>query len=238
VFFMAQSRPNGEPSTNEGSGIMKAMGILWDMDGVLVDTGEFHFQSWQEALAEHGIAFTREFHQKTFGMNNAGILSLLLGERLTPDLLREIGDNKEERFRAAVRGHAQPLPGVHAWLERLQDLGACQGIASSAPMANIDTLIDELELREYFDAIVSGVDMPGKPEPALFLHVARLLDVPPEDCVVIEDAVAGVEAAKRAGMRCIAVTTTNQAEALNAADLVVDRLDALPTDAFQRLKTV
>ena len=216
---------------------MSAMGVLWDMDGVMVDTGEFHFQAWRKVLAKYEITFSYELHQETFGMNNAGILSLLLGEQLTPECLSKIADHKEEQFRAAVRGHAEPLPGVHAWLERLQHGGARQGIASSAPVANIDTLIDELGLRGYFDAVVSGADMPGKPEPTLFLEVARLLDVPPEDCVVVEDAVAGVEAAKRAGMKCIAVTTTNQAEALSAADIVVDRLDALSADTFRRLVT-
>ena len=79
--------------------------------------------------------------------------------------------------------------------------------------------------------------MPGKPDPTLFLEVARRLGILPESCVVVEDAVAGVEAAKRAGMKCIAVTTTNEAKALSAADIVVDRLDALPTDAFRRLVT-
>jgi len=211
------------------------MGILWDMDGVLVDTNEYHFQAWHEVLAEYGIDLTREVHQQTFGMNNTGILSRVLGERLTPELFSEIDDRKEKRFRAAIRGHAQPLPGVRMWLQRLQDAGARQAIASSAPLANIDALIDELGLRAYFDAIVPGADLPGKPEPVLFLKAAGLLHIPPEHCVVIEDAVAGVAAAKRAGMKCIAVMTTNEAEALSAADLIVERLDVLPMDAFQRL---
>ncbi len=214
---------------------MTVMGILWDMDGVLVDTGDFHFQAWSELLPEYGIEFSYELHQETFGRNNASILSLLFGERLTPELLSEVSDRKEERFRAAVRGHAQPLPGVRTWLERLRPGAARQGIASSAPVANIDTLAGELGLLGYFDAIVSGEAMPGKPDPTLFLEVARQLGVPPESCVVVEDAIAGVEAAKRAGMKCIAVTTTNEAQALSAADIVVDRLDALPADAFRRL---
>jgi beta-phosphoglucomutase-like phosphatase (HAD superfamily) len=108
-------------------------------------------------------------------------------------------------------------------------------VASSAPPANINALVDGLGLRDYFDVLVSGVDLPGKPEPALFLKVARLLDVPPERCVVVEDAVAGVEAAVRAGMKCIAVATTNPAGALKAADVVVQRLDALAADTFRRL---
>jgi beta-phosphoglucomutase-like phosphatase (HAD superfamily) len=109
------------------------------------------------------------------------------------------------------------------------------GVASSAPPANIDALIDELVLRPYFDTLVSGQDMPGKPDPALFLEVALQLDVAPERCVVVEDAVAGVEAAKRAGMKCVAVTTTNPAQVLDEADIVVDRLDALAQDTFLRL---
>ena len=214
---------------------MSTRAVLWDMDGVLVDTGEFHYEAWCEVMAEHGVEFTREFHRKTFGMNNAGILSQLLGEQLTPELLSEIGARKEARFRAAVQGYAKPLPGVSTWLDRLQRAGFRQGIASSAPMANIDVLIDDLGLRNFFDEIGSGVDMPGKPEPVLFLTVAERLGVSPEFCVVVEDAVAGVEAARRAGMQCIAVTSTSDAESLSAADIVVDRLDALPVHVFERL---
>jgi beta-phosphoglucomutase family hydrolase len=214
---------------------MTHQAVLWDMDGVLVDTAEFHYQSWATVLADYGIEFSPEFFRDTFGMNNRGILSLLLGEKLTPELLAEIGGHKEERFRAAVQGQARPLPGVLDWLQRLQDTGFRQAVASSAPLANINTLVDQLGLRDYFTVLVSGVDLPGKPEPTLFLKVARLLDVPPERCVVVEDAVAGVEAAKRAGMKCIAVTSTKPAQALEAADVVVERLDTLAVDVFRRL---
>jgi beta-phosphoglucomutase family hydrolase len=210
-------------------------GVLWDMDGVLVDTGEAHYQSWADVLADYGVSFSRDFFRETFGMNNVGILTLLFGDRLTPDLLEEIAGRKEEAFRDQVRGHVQPLPGVLDWLPRLEAQGFQMGIASSAPSANIDALIDELRLRSYFDTLVSGVDMLGKPDPALFLEVARRLDLPPERCIVVEDAKAGVEAAKRANMKCIAVTTTNPADALAAADIIVDRLDALPEDAFECL---
>lgn len=210
-------------------------GVIWDMDGVLVDTGGFHFQAWSQALSEHGIPFTRELFTATFGMNNAGILTMLLGQTPTPELLAEISDRKEQLFRQAVRGRVQPLPGVLAWLERLKAAGMRQAIASSAPPANIDALVDELGLRDYFDVLASGSDLPGKPDSTLFLEAARLIGVPPERCVVVEDAVAGVEAARRAGMKCIAVTTTSPAHALKVADVVVERLDALPLDTFERL---
>jgi beta-phosphoglucomutase family hydrolase len=208
-------------------------GVIWDMDGVLVDTGEFHFQAWSRALSEHGVPFTHELFRTTFGLNNATILTVLLGQTPAPELLAEISDRKEQLFRQAIRGRAQLLPGVQVWLERLEAAGVRQAIASSAPPANIDALVDELDLRTYFDVIVSGSDLPGKPDPALFLKAACLIGVPPERCVVVEDAVAGVEAARRAGMKCIAITTTNPAQALTGADVIVERLDALPLDTFE-----
>jgi HAD superfamily hydrolase (TIGR01509 family) len=205
------------------------------MDGVLVDTGEAHYQSWARVLPGYGIAFSHEFFRDTFGMNNAGILTMLLGDRLTPELLAEIADRKEEEFRGIVQGRVRLLPGVLDWLRRLKSDGFRMGVASSAPPANIDALVSELGLSPFFDVLVSGVEMPGKPDPALFLEVASQLDVLPEHCVVVEDALAGVEAARRAGMKCIAVTTTNPADALTAADIVVEGLDALPAEAFERL---
>jgi beta-phosphoglucomutase family hydrolase len=214
---------------------MSRQAVLWDLDGVVVDTGRFHFQAWSEVMPAYGIPFSYEFFRDTFGMNNTGILKLLLGDTLSPELIAEISDKKEEHFRAAVHGRVQPLPGVLDWLRRLKEAGFVQAIASSAPQENIDTVVEALGLRPRFDAIQSGVDLPGKPEPDLFLTVARLLGVPPKQCIVVEDAVAGIEAARRAGMRSIAVTTTNPAQALRAADVVVERLDALPPDAFQRL---
>jgi beta-phosphoglucomutase family hydrolase len=210
-------------------------GVLWDLDGVLVDTGEYHFQSWVTVLSGYDIPFSKSFFRETFGMNNKGVLTALLGEHLTPDLLAEISDRKEEAFREAVRSKVQPLPGVVSWLEYLQSAGFRQGIASSAPLANIDALVDEMGLRPFFQTIISGGDMPGKPAPDLFLKVAEQLGVPPARCIVVEDAVAGVEAAVRAGMKCIAVTTTNPAKALGASNVVVDQLTELLPDTFEQL---
>jgi HAD superfamily hydrolase (TIGR01509 family) len=215
---------------------MKAgSGVLWDLDGVLVDTAEFHFESWRETFSELGVALSRERFITTFGMNNAMILEIILGEPPGAQLLAEVSERKERSFREAISGHARPLPAVEEWLDRLDRWGVDQAVASSAPQANIDVLVDELGIRKYFAALVSGADLPGKPDPAVFLEAARLIDVRPERCVVVEDAVAGVEAAKRGGMKCVAVTTTNPAHLLKSADVIVDRLDALSPKAFRRL---
>jgi beta-phosphoglucomutase-like phosphatase (HAD superfamily) len=115
---------------------MTRQGILWDMDGVLVDTGDLHYQAWSQTLSAYGIPFNHELFRTTFGMNNAGILTTLLEQRPTPELLAEISERKEQRFRQAMRGRVRPLPGVLEWLERLKGAGIRQAIASSAPPAN------------------------------------------------------------------------------------------------------
>lgn len=215
-----------------------ARGILWDMDGVLVDTGAFHFQAWMETLHEFSIPFDQEIFTATFGMNNMGVLTILLGRVPTQAEHDEISGRKETTFRRLIHGAVDLLPGVRAWLEYFNRLGVGMAVASSAPVKNIDALVDELHIRPYFQAIISAEGWPSKPDPYVFLTAAQALGVLPENSLVVEDAVAGVEAARRAQMRCLAVTTTNPAEKLRAADRVVERLDQLtPADweeLFQR----
>lgn len=214
---------------------MNERGVIWDMDGVLVDTGDLHYEAWCQALPEFGLTMEYDHFRDTFGMNNTGVLTSLLGRPPDPELVTQISDRKESAFRQLARGNVAVLPGVREWLESLQDAGYQQAIASSAPPANIDALVDALGLRSFFQALVSGVGLPGKPDPATFLQAAAAIDVPPERCVVVEDATAGVAGARRAGMKCIAVTTTNPASALAEADVVVERLDALASNTFDRL---
>ena len=204
------------------------------MDGVLVDTGRYHEQSWFDILTAAGHTFPSDFFKRTFGMNNAGVLGTLFGRPATSDELA-LADRKEALFREIIAGQAQPLPGVREWLSKLHGRGVPLAVASSAPQANIDVLLDALGIRAFFDTEVSAEKMPGKPDPAVFLEAARRLGLTPERCVVVEDAIAGVAAAKRAGMRCLAVTNTNPPAALAAADWIVDSLADLPDDAFDRL---
>ncbi len=202
-------------------------GVIWDMDGVLVDTGEFHFQSWMDTLSNFGIPFSRETFNTTFGMNNFGILKSIMMDQFNHEIFLAISEQKEDRFRKAIRGKVETLPGAVPLLTSIKRANIPQAIGSSAPDANIDAIVSELGLHQYFQAIVSAAEMPGKPDPAVFLTAAQLMDASPNHCVVIEDAIAGVEAAHRAGMKCVAVTTTNQARDLRTADMIVDRLDTI-----------
>lgn len=209
--------------------------VLWDMDGVLVDTGPFHYIAWKETLDELNVPFDKEAFRKTFGMNNTGILEWVFGRKPTSEEVAEISDKKESLFRDLVNGKAKLLPGVLTWLVQFQAWELKQAITSSAPPENIEFLVAELEIKEYFNEIVSGFDLPGKPNPDVFLEAADILEIKPGNCLVIEDAIAGVEGAKRAGMKCIAVTTTNSASNLADADVVVDHLGNLNKKDFLSL---
>lgn len=199
--------------------------VIWDLDGVLADTTETHFRTWVTALAEWEIPLSREQFTPLFGRNNRETLTAILGREPEPQQLATITGRKEYLFRLEAQRLVQPLPGALERLAELAQAGWAQALASSAPWANINLMIDKFGIRHRFQAVISGSELPaGKPDPAIFLRAAEALKLPPERCVVVEDATAGVEAAHSAGMRCIAVATTRPREALAAADLVFDDL--------------
>lgn len=217
----------------KNAGILFPRGVLWDMDGVICDNGDFHFQSWQEAFANFPeYDFSKEIFTQTFGMNNHGVLRTLLGREPEEDEVKDIAGVKEAIFREILVGKTTFLPGVEEWLIGFRAHGIQQAIASSAPQANIDALRRELHLDQYFDIFISAAGMPSKPDPMVFITAAQEIGVEPSNCVVIEDAIAGVRAGVSAGCKVIAVTTTNLPEALTEAHLVVERLNQIDFSAW------
>jgi beta-phosphoglucomutase family hydrolase len=195
------------------------------MDGVLVDTAPFHFQAWRALFASQGKDLSEDEFRRTFGLRNDDILRMNLGE-MPPERLRELADRKEELFREAINGRIVPLPGAVDLVRRLRAKSVKQAVVSSAPRQNVETILEALALAAAFDALVTEQDVQrGKPDPQGYLLAAERLDVPPAKCIVIEDAPAGVEAAKRAGMRCIGLAAARRPEDLAASDLVVATLE-------------
>ncbi len=209
--------------------------ILWDLDGTIVDTKACHFYSWQYALEKHGFALEKPVFDQNFGRNNITLLPLYLGFQPDVDLAAEIIDDKETLFRQIAPQQVELIRGVENWLFCADAMNITQAIASSAPMENISILLNHSNLDHYFDLFVSGVDLPTKPEPDIFLQTARRLGYQPRECLVIEDSVSGVQAAKRAGMLCIAVTTSHPSVELDLADLVVDDFQKPLEEAFESL---
>jgi beta-phosphoglucomutase len=209
--------------------------VLWDMDGVLADTSQLHFATWERILNEQGIPFDRQKFNLIYGLKNRDVLPYLAGRSLEPQWIERVAAQKEQAFRQALPGHTLLLPGVMDWLTRFQTWGCKQAVASSAPPENVEALVKELKIQNYFEALVTPGALPGKPDPAVFLLAARQLDVLPEVCLVIEDSIPGIEAAKSAHMRCIAVTTTNPPEALTRADIIVESLAQLTEEQVKSL---
>lgn len=211
-----------------------ARAVLWDMDGTLVDSENLHWLSWRDTMAGEGIAITHAQFLASFGKRNDSIIPGWLGAAATPDRIRRIEIAKENQFRRLVREQGiSPLPGVTAWLNRLNEQGWLHAIASSAPRANVEAVLEALGTTSCFQGIVSAEDVKrGKPDPEVFLLAASRLGVPPDKCIVVEDAAAGIEAARRAGMRCIGAS---QSGTHLAADIFVKSLDLLDPDAFDTL---
>jgi beta-phosphoglucomutase family hydrolase len=208
--------------------------VLWDMDGTLLDSAEYHWLAWRATLAGEGYPLRHEQFIATFGQRNDTILRDWLGADLALADVERIGGAKEAHYRDLVRERGVVLlPGVGAWLERLRAGGWRQAVASAAPRLNVEAILEALAIAPYFAAITSAEDVQrGKPDPQVFLLAAERLGVPPARCVVVEDAPAGVEGARRGGMRSIGVRSSHAAL---PADIVVDTLDQLDAEAFDRL---
>jgi beta-phosphoglucomutase len=208
--------------------------VLWDVDGTLIDSEEYHWLAWRETMIGEGYALTRDQFNATFGWRNDAILRKLFGSDLSAREADRIATEKEVRYRELVlRRGIELLPGVQHWLDRLKADRWQQAIASSAPRQNLDTILTSVQLENHFDAIVSAEDVTrGKPDPQVFLLAAERLAVPPRRCIVIEDSPAGIEGAQRAGMRSIGVGVKH---ASLPADRVVRSLAELPEDALGEL---
>ena len=208
--------------------------VLWDMDGTLIDTEEFHWISWRDTLAKEGVTITYQQFLASFGRRDDAFLPQWLGGAATPERIAGIAEAKEELYRDLVRKNGMPpLPGVAAWIHRLHEQGWLQAIASAAPRPNIDVVLEALKASDRFQGIVSAEDVHrGKPDPEVFLLAAARVGVPPARCIVVEDAVAGVQGARSAGMRSIGVSHNGNHL---PADIVVKSLDLLDSGAFDRL---
>jgi beta-phosphoglucomutase family hydrolase len=212
------------------------MGVIFDLDGVLVDTGWAHKQAWQDLAEKEGFDMSDEFFYSTFGMQNYQIIPTLAGQNVARKKIDRLSEWKESRYREIISDKLALLPGVSKLLNDLKDSGFLLAIGSSAPRANLELVLERLSLQNQFNACVTDKDVKkGKPAPDTFLKAAKKLALSPGQCVVVEDAVQGVEAGKAAMMKVVAVTTTREKADLERADIVVDSLDELRAEDFIKL---
>jgi len=217
-------------------GNVEPRAAIWDMDGVIADTAAFHLAAWQDVFCRRGVDYTAAAFRRHFGQRNDTIIRAALGEAVDELTIDEIAVEKETAFRAAAAGKVKPFPGVLALLGAMREHAFRTAVGSSAPAENIRLITDTLGITASFDTVVAGREVTeGKPSPQGFLLAAERLGAAPARCVVIEDAPAGVAAAKKAGMRCVAVTNSHPAAALAEADRVVATLETVGINDLERL---
>ncbi len=205
--------------------------VLFDMDGVLVDSVPLHVEAWNTALAYYSLPpLDRPAYVTALGRTNMDMIVRFLGRyglELPLERRREIVQVKERYFRSEIKDKARALPGVAEWLDFLSTQRVRCVVASSGEMANVVAVLNALQLSDYFAAILSGARLPkSKPDPALFLRAAASVGAEPAKCLVVEDAPAGIQAAKAAHMLCCALSTTCLPDELQQADVVLANLGA------------
>ena len=187
----------------------KRLGVIFDLDGVIVDTAKHHFVAWQQLAQSQGWSFTSEDNEQLKGVSRVRSLELILQwnkVEISPELFEQLLMEKNERYLNLIRDMDPPerLPDVQRVLQVFRDSGC--GIALGSASKNARPILDKIELTPYFDVIVDGTNVSkAKPDPEVFLQAANQLGIAPEDCVVFEDAVAGIQAAKAAGMRAFGI---------------------------------
>lgn len=210
--------------------------VIFDMDGVLADTSQIHFESWVKMANEMGVKLTRKFFEGTFGQQSVPITRKLFGDKVDQAEIVKRANLKELYYREMVRDKLEPLPGVIELIRTLRENNFKLAVGSSGPPENVELLLTSLKIKEFFDIIITAADVKiGKPAPDVFLIVAKRLNLNPECCIVIEDAPVGIKAAKRAGMVTIALTTTHIKDELSDADLILKDLSYIELNDIIKL---
>jgi HAD superfamily hydrolase (TIGR01509 family) len=192
---------------------------IFDMDGVLIDSGSHHRAAWRALLDELGAAPTSpEFWRLTIGRPAEEAVPLVLGRFVAEDEARHFAYRKRELYLELARRGVQAVPGVHAFVTDLVQRRVPRGVGTSATRRDVDRILRDLDLRRHIDVVVSVEDVLwGKPDPEVYVLAARRLRVPPAACLVLEDSLVGLEAARRAGMRAVGVTTAHDEAELRGA---------------------
>ena len=217
---------------------MHKRAVIFDVDGVLVDSYRAHFEAWKRVGRRAGRPIGEDTFASLFGRRNREILRLLWGDVLTEAQAEELAQWKEVQYREVLRTDFRPMDGAAELVDALKAAGFLLAVGSSGPPENVRIALEGLGRAGRFDAIVTGTDVQvGKPDPEVFLKASAKLGLEPRSSAVIEDSTAGIEAAVRAGMTPIALvgTATREALAQAGATLVVDSLRDLSPEVVRRL---
>lgn len=205
---------------------------IFDMDGVLVNNNPWHIQAWITFAERHGLSITPQEVESHFGNTNRDYLTFLFRKELQPHEIEELAEEKEMIYRSLCEQYIEPVNGLIHFLEQLKKFQFGIAIATGGPLSNVRFVMDKLKTSHLFDVYVyDSMVKKGKPDPELFLKAAELLGTSPRHCVVFEDSVHGIEAARRASMLPVGINTSGNREKLKNASLVVNDFTELTAES-------
>ncbi len=204
------------------------IGLLFDMDGVIVENHQYHYLAWQQTAAKHGVTIDEQFYREQMnGRTLKKLMRVVFDREMSDQEAAVIGLDKENTYRNLYRAHRQPTTGLMAFLEEARRREVPMVVGTSAPKENVNFTLDDLNLRKYFAGVVDdSMVTHGKPDPEVYLKCAEMIHRKPENCIVFEDALSGIEAGKSAGARVIGLATSHAREELDA-DLIIDNFSEL-----------
>ena len=200
--------------------------FLFDMDGVIVDSNPFHKVALRQFCKKYGHDLSEEqLREKIYGRTNKDWIPNIFG-KLEPGQLKKYADEKEGLFRKLYENDIKPVEGLISFLEKMEQQNIARAIATSAPRANVDFTLEKTGIGRFFDTILDEAFVTrGKPDPEIYLKTAAALGFKPENCIVLEDSLSGVESARSAGCKVIGITTTHSKEELQNTDLAIDNFN-------------
>lgn len=215
---------------------MSKFAIIFDMDGVIVDSNPYHKIALKQFCRKHGYELTDEqLFQKIYGRTNKEWITNLMGN-LPEEQIQSYADEKEELYRQLYKNDIKPVKGLHSFLDQLDHHQIARAIGTSAPQSNVVFTLSKTNTSTYFDITLNDTFVThSKPHPEIYLKVAQALGLPNSQCIVIEDSLSGVEAGKAAGSKVIGITTTHTQEELAHTDLVIDDFEKLSIDMLEDL---
>lgn len=218
---------------------MNDFAVIFDMDGVLVDNNEYHNIAWVEYCKRKNLKISQEEIVSRYGTSNIEFFDLLYGDTLSKEETDRLGEEKEALYREMYEEHIKPVDGLVEFLQGLKDHGFKLAVATSAIPNNLNFVLDKTNIRRFFDKLAdSSMVKRGKPDPDVYLKASELLGIPPSRCLVFEDAVMGVKAAKSAQMKVVAITSTFKPNDLKQADRIINSFTEItPSDVEAMLKS-
>lgn len=215
---------------------MKKFGVIFDMDGVIVDSNPYHKIALKEFCSGHGYELSDEqLLKRIYGRTNREWITDLFG-KLPEDQLLEYTEEKETLYRRLFNDDIRPVKGLVKFLDLLDEYKVLRAIGTSAPRSNVDFTLGRTNTVKYFPTILNDTFVThSKPHPEIYLKSAAALGLPNSDCIVIEDSLSGVEAGQRSGSKVIGITTTHTKEELSHCDLVIDDFDGLSIHLLEKL---